>query len=80
MKHFFSKLLAAATLLFGVSFAMLNNRIVHLNYFWSQGNFPLPLLLGFAFGLGAVFGCLCLVAHMLKLKSKLRKLNRQLNK
>lgn len=61
----------------GLSFAMLNTEVTHLNYYFGSIRTPLSLLLIAALFLGAVLGALSTVGILLRQRAEIARLRRR---
>lgn len=74
----FTFILLLIILFFGISFAILNAKVVELNYYFGTVQLPLSLLLGITLIVGAVVGWLVGFVMILKAKAMQRHLRKQL--
>ncbi len=74
-----SMLLMAAIFTFGLMFSLLNPGIVHFDYFFSQGDVALSLLLLGVFVLGILLGVGTMLLVLWRANYRARKVNKQLN-
>lgn len=74
--RFFSILILSLVALLGISFAVLNAGLVHINYYIGSREIPLSLLLFLSFVLGLGLGMLSLYGRLLRLKWEIRRLKR----
>lgn len=72
-----STIVAAAIVVVGLTFAVLNSAPVSLNYYFGTRTFSLSILLALTLGLGAFIGILLTTPALLRLKRGNQKLKRQ---
>ena len=73
-------LLALALMVLVASFAMLNAKVVWLNYFLGSAQIPLALLLVVVFALGACVSGLLMAGPIMRLTLQNRRLQSQISK
>ncbi len=74
----FTFILLLIILFFGISFAILNAKLVVMDYYFGMAQLPLSLLLGITLILGAIIGWLVGLVMLLKAKKTQRYLRKQL--
>jgi len=78
MKRILVFLVVIVVAVIGLSFTVLNASLVHLDYYFSSGEFPLSLLIVIALAIGALFGVLASLSAVLRVKRELSKLKKDL--
>lgn len=78
MTRVISLIFILVVLLFGLSFAALNAGPVQIHYFFGTRQAPLSLILVMAFAFGALFGAMCNLGVILRLKRQISRLHKEI--
>lgn len=78
MMRIFTFILLLIILFFGISFAILNAKVVVMDYYFGVANLPLSLLLGITLIIGAIIGWLVGLGMLLKARATQHHLRKQL--
>ena len=71
-------LVVIVVLLIAVAFTVLNTGTVELDFGFARGPFPVSVAMAVAFGIGCLFGMLCMTAFVFRLVRERRSLRKSL--
>ncbi|MBR9727230.1 LapA family protein [Shewanella intestini] len=80
MKSFFAIVIVGLCFVLALVFGARNEQVVTISYFVAQGEFRLPIVLAVVFLTGFIISWLFASYYILRLKIRLRKQNKQLDK
>lgn len=66
-------------ILLGVSFAILNSEVVHVNYYFGMNNMPLSLLLVGTLIVGILLGWIVMILKVLRIRLENRRLRKRID-